>query len=145
MNYTIPIPLLLLNTLKASFEKEGKKMCTDIAKTLGLPPQDVIKKVFGKMNLEVIDYDKPSRCRILQKNEDEEVYRWCSMPCILGTERCINHQTEKMANPQIKLPLQRIETENEILWLNENTVYNSNGEEIGFLRDGELYLVEFKD
>jgi hypothetical protein len=50
-----------------------------------------------------------------------------------------------MLTPQIKLPLQRIETENGILWLNENTVYNSDGEEIGFLRDGELYLVEFKD
>jgi hypothetical protein len=67
------------------------------------------------------------------------------MPCILGTERCINHQTEKLASPQIKIPLRRIETEIGILWLNENTVYNSDGEEIGFLRDGELYLVEFKD
>ena len=147
MSYSFPIPLVLLETLKVSFEKEGKKLCKDIAKSLGLPPQEVIKRVMQKCQLDVFDIDQPTRCNILQL--DEAIYRKCARSCLLGTERCYLHQRTEQKVVD-KTLIQRLDMPPEFthkyLWVNsENRVYSSNGEEVGYIKNDEVYLVEYTD
>ena len=148
MSYSFPIPLILLETLKVSFEKEGKALCKDVAKSLGLPPQEVIKRIMKKCQLDVYDIEQPLRCNIMQL--DETIYRKCGRPCLLGTERCCLHQRTEQKVVEKSLTLQRLDmppdSPNKHLWIDsENLVYSSDGKQVGHMKNDEVYLVDYAD
>ena len=148
MSYSFPIPLVLLETLKVSFEKEGRNLCKDVAKSLGLSPQEVLKRVMKKSQLEVFDIEQPLRCNIMQL--DETIYRKCGRPCLLGTERCCLHQRAEQKVLDKSLSLQRLDmppdSDHKYLWLDsKNAVYSSDGKEVGYMKNDEVYLVDYSD
>jgi hypothetical protein len=139
-NFNIPIPLL--ETLQSSFEREGKKLAESVAISLGLQPQEVIKKVFKKTKITVFDWDAPPSCDVLRK--DNLVYAQCAKPCLLGTTKCLIHQQEIVIRPVLK-KVQRLIVDDRRLWLDEESkVYSSDGDYLGWLKNGELYLIDFE-
>jgi len=145
MSFNFNIPLPLLETLQTTFEKEGKKLAESVALSLGLHPQEVIKKVFKKTHISVYDWDAPSLCKILRK--DELVYAYCSKPCVLGTTKCLIHQNEEIIGEPKHKPVQRLLLEDDgskKLWLDkESRVYSSDGNYLGWFKNGEVYLIEY--
>jgi hypothetical protein len=139
-NFNIPIPLL--ETLQAAFDREGKKLAESVALSLGLQPQEVIKKVFKKTGIAVYDWDAPPSCDVLRK--DNLVYAQCAKPCLLGTTKCLIHQQEVVIRPVLK-KVQRLVLDDKRLWLDEESkVYSSEGIYLGWLKNGELYLIDFE-
>jgi hypothetical protein len=139
-NFNVPIPLL--ETLQSSFEREGKKLAESVALSLGLQPQEVIKKVFKKTKIAVFDWDAPPSCDVLRK--DNLVYAQCAKPCLLGTTKCIIHQQEVSNKPVLK-KVQRLVVDDKRLWVDEESkVYSSDGDYLGWLKNGELYLIDFE-
>ena len=139
-NFNIPIPLL--ETLQSAFEREGKKLAESVALSLGLQPQEVIKKVFKKTQIKVYDWEALSSCDVLRR--DNLVYAQCSKPCLLGTTKCLIHQQEIVTKPDLK-KMQRLVLDSNRLWLDEESkVYSSDGLYLGWLKNGELYLIDFE-
>jgi hypothetical protein len=139
-NFNIPIPLL--ETLQAAFDREGKKLAESVALSLGLQPQEVIKKVFKKTCIAVYDWDAPPSCDVLRK--DNLVYAQCAKPCLLGTTKCLIHQQEVVIRPVLK-KVRRLVLDDKRLWLDEESkVYSSEGQYLGWLKNGELYLIDFE-
>jgi hypothetical protein len=142
MSFNFNIPLPLLESLQATFEKEGKKLAESVAASLGLPPQEVIKKVFKKTQIAVYDWDAPHICKILRR--DEDVYAYCSKPCLLGTTKCLIHQNEENVEKHTCKKVQRLILDDKNLWLDKDCkVYSSDGTYVGWFKDGEVYLVQF--
>ena len=144
MSFNFNIPLPLLETLQTIFEKEGKKLAESVALSLGIHPQEVIKKVFKKTQINVYDWDAPSLCKILRK--DELVYAYCSKPCVLGTTRCLIHQNEEITTEPKHKPVQRLllEEGSKKLWVDRTMrVYSSDGNYLGWFKNGEVYLIEY--
>jgi len=139
-NFNVPIPLL--ESLQSAFEREGKKLAESVALSLGLQPQEVIKKVFKKTGITVYDWDASSSCDILRR--DNMVYAQCAKPCLLGTTKCLIHQQEIASKPNLK-KVRRLVLDDKRLWLDEESkVYSSEGLYLGWLKNGELYLIDFE-
>ena len=143
MSFNFNIPLPLLESLQVSFEKEGKKLAETVAKSLGLPTQEVIKKVFKKTQITVYDWDAPPLCDVIKK--DKMVYVYCGKPCLLGTTKCMIHQREISQEPPQCKKVRKLVLEDTVLWLDETTskVYSSDGEYTGWFKNNELYLAKF--
>lgn len=141
MSFNFNIPLPLLETLQNAFEKEGKKLAESVALSLGLPPKELINKVFKKTKICVYDWDAPPSCNILR--QDNLVYAQCSKPCLLGTTKCLIHQDEFADKPNLK-KVRRLILEDRRLWLDEDSkVYSSDGDYLGWLKNGEVYLIDY--
>lgn len=142
MAYTISVPLALLETLQGVFQKEARSVCVDVAKTLGLPKEEVIKRVLvqqSKVELQVFECETPTECPILTLKD--EIYIRCRRSCLLGTGRCSLHQSTRLyKEPISKQKYQRLCSEDGTIlgWKKEGetTVYNGKGEPIGEFRDG---------
>jgi hypothetical protein len=140
MAYTIPIPLALLETLQGVFHKEARSVCIDVAKSLGIPKEEVIKRVLvqqPKVELQVFECETPAECPVLTLKD--EIYMRCRRPCLLGTERCSLHQITKFKEPTSKQKYQRLCSKDGALigWKKEGSsdVFNGKGELIGEFRD----------
>lgn len=138
------IPQILLETIKITFEKEGKLLATQVAKSLGLPPKDVINRIYKKTNIEIIEWDAGSRCTAAK--ESEQVITLCGRTTLLGTTKCVLHQKEQDYEPDTKLlQVRKLILDDKVLWWDEatNKVFTEKSEYIGWLKDGELYTVDF--
>ncbi len=147
MSYTVPIPLTILETLQMAFQAEAKKICREVANTLGIPTQDVVKRVCKSQttHIQVYDIDVPPICPILAKQDS--IYLRCSKPCLLGTGKCVDHQLTIQNEPTVQSLVRRVETEDgRVFWAEETTsqVYNSVGEPVGIIHDGELQLFRYE-
>ncbi len=144
MSFNFNIPLPLLESLKIVFEREGKQLAEEIACSLGLSKKDVVKKVFSKKTaINVFEWEGPIRCN--SESQKGLILRICGRPTLLGTTKCILHQKIHM-NPSDLPKVRRLELEDEeVLWLDEETnkVYNDEYEYVGWLKEGELYKVDF--
>ena len=147
MSYTVPIPLQLLENLQNVFQSEARKLCREVATTLGIPSQHVIQNVLTdmpKLPLQVFDLDVPPLCMCLL-NEEKMWFR-CRKPCVLGTGRCIHHQSVKQEEPESEKVYRRIAHKelNETLWADEqsSTVWNAKGECVGEIHGQTLFRFE---
>jgi hypothetical protein len=144
---SIAIPQSLLGAMTASFETEGKRIAKEVAKILRVPEKDVLQlvKQIPKVQFKVHnDSEAMLSCPILI--EEPGLVKRCRHPCILGTSRCIHHQSnEVLTVPDSVKSLTRIK--GHPYWCDEETreVYAASGERIGILNDDnqlELYTYD---
>ena len=146
----VTFPASLLQTLQDSFHQEAKRLCRDAAKILRVPEKELTSKVLGKYTasslLKVLDdNDAPTTCPTIIKQGS--IFERCRCPCVLGTGRCLNHQTS--SNPpdvsNHALRLTRLEQHSDLeepLWCREETneIYDRSGAVIGEREDDCIVL-----
>ena len=107
---SIVLPQTLLASLTASFEAEGRRLAKDVAKILRVPEKEVLQlvKQLPKVQFKVHDdSESTTSCPVLI--EEPGLVKRCRGPCVLGTSRCIHHQTnEVLAVPDTLKSLTRI-------------------------------------
>jgi hypothetical protein len=144
---SITLPRSLLQSLTTAFELEGKRLAKDVAAILHLPEKDVLQvvKQMPKLQFKVVEdseYDQSCLVPI----EEPGIVRRCRRPCVLGTSRCIYHQSSEVQTLSTSLQsLTRIK--GHPYWCDEETkdVYDVKGECVGKLNDEnqlELYTFE---
>jgi hypothetical protein len=152
---SVSVPQSLLSVLQASFELEAKRVAKDVSKLLKVPEKEVLQlvKQMPKIQLKVHnDDDILSECPILL--QPNNLLERCRKPCILGTGKCLHHQTSKVVDsiPTMLQRLTRLSVPSESnsnqtnYWCDEETklVYTSNSVCVGYLNeDDELELIEY--
>jgi hypothetical protein len=144
---TIKLPVSLFTTFQTACKIEAKRICKQAAKLLQRPEKEVLDKVFAsQLVVQIIDDDdRPLTCPILLRHAT--LVERCRRPCILGTGKCINHQTTSSNDsyPSDVLQVTRIDYKEDLLWCDESTgnVYNSSGSIVGFYKDECLELISF--
>lgn len=137
----VTFPASLLKDLQDAFHGEAKRLCRDAAKILRVPEKELSAKVLGKFTSNSIfkivdDNDAPTTCPILVKRD--VLFERCRGPCILGTGRCLSHQTSNpppdVSNHLVRLT--RLEPHPDLqepLWCREETneLYDRSGAVIG--------------
>lgn len=143
----------LLQTLKSSFEQERNRLCRDAAKLLRVPEAQVkqlVQQAMPTYKLTVIEEDeKRQTCPVLLQRA--LVLERCRDPCLMGTGRCLTHQTAH-SPPDLPTTIQgltrveRMDPSDPPMWCDEEThqVYNSEGVVIGSLENGVLELYTFE-
>jgi hypothetical protein len=144
---SLAIPKNLICCLDGIFQREAKKLGADIAKVLRIPEKDILEviKKIEKVSYKIYDCDENENSCPVFINATVVAER-CRRPCVLGTNRCLHHQSEASIckQPENLKELTRCvssdcSTEQKILLLDEesNTVYNNLGENIGEICDDE--------
>jgi len=149
MPCSIKIPSSLFDTFQAALKTEAKRVCRDAAKLLRRPEAEVLAIVLDPKNqvsLQILhDNDLPDSCPVLLQHST--LIERCRIPCILGTGRCLKHQTVTQI-PTLPLTIQsltRLECIGEQptpLWCDEATgiVYDSTGSVVGTYSSERLEL-----
>jgi hypothetical protein len=151
---TMKVPKSLFETIQGICKMEARRLCREAAVLLERPENELIEKVLQSQPqtiLEIIEDDDISvSCPILIQRE--KMNERCRRPCILGTERCLRHQSiHKAYEPNVPVQsLTRIETNNtdtQHLWCDESTsfVYDSNSKIVGTYKNECLELFVFED
>jgi hypothetical protein len=161
----VTFPASLLQTLQGTLYGEAKRICRDAAKILRVPEKELTAKVLGKYTSNSIlklvdDNDAPLTCPIIIRpmnietaslvaareassldvrgSKQGSIFERCRGPCVLGTGRCLSHQTSNrppdVSNHLIRLT--RLEPHPDLqepLWCREETneVYDRSGAVIG--------------
>ena len=146
----VSFPASFLQTLQVTFHREAIRICRDAAKLLRVPEKELTNKVLGKVSANSIfkvldDNDAPTICPIIIKQGS--IFERCRCPCILGTGRCLSHQTAGLP-PDVSnhtLPLTRLEQHPDLqepLWCREETneIYDRSGKVIGEREDNCIVL-----
>lgn len=146
----VAFPASLLQALQDSFHQEAKRLCRDAAKILRVSEKELTAKVLGKVSANSIfkildDNDAPTTCPAIIKQG--AIFERCRCPCVLGTGRCLNHQTASpppdVSNHSLRLT--RLEQHADIqepLWCREETneIYDRSGAVIGEREDDCIVL-----
>jgi hypothetical protein len=151
---TMKIPKSLFETIQGICKMEARRLCREAAVLLDRPENELIEKVLQSQPqtiLEIIeDANISVSCPILIQKE--KIYERCRRPCILGTERCLRHQSiHTLCEPNVPVQtMTRIETtmtDNQHLWCDETTsfVYDSNSKIVGTYKNECLELFVFED
>lgn len=150
---SVTFPASLLQTLQNAFHGEAKRLCRDAAKILRVPEKELTTKVLGKYNSNSIfkivdDNDAPTTCPILIKQGS--IFERCRCPCVLGTGRCLSHQTSNpppdVSNHLVRLTrLEQHPDLQEPLWCREETneLYDRSGAVIGEREDDCIVVYTF--
>lgn len=150
---SLTIPQTLFTTLQVCFDNEAKRIGREMAKLLDVPEKEVLQilKNVPKISLTLHDdTEYYSSCPVtIQSNSI--AYR-CRRGCILGTNRCVEHQTissdvEKEAEQNKIIKLTRLRTNDSCYWCDEqtNAVYDSSGKQIGFLKNNKIECPNYSD
>jgi len=147
------IPSSLFDTFQAALKSEAKRVCRTAAKLLKKPEAEVLGIVLDPANqvaLQILhDNDLPDSCPVLLQHST--VLERCRIPCILGTGRCLKHQSVHQIPefPPMVQSLTRLECTKDHptpLWCDETTgvVYDSTGSILGTYKNDclELFLLE---
>lgn len=141
------IPKSLLENLNASLNQEAKRLCRDAAKILKIPEKELQNKVLKKIEKITIheDNDRPYSCPVFNENN---ILERCRKPCLLGTGRCLTHQTSIIPEPTTHKILTRIQPTSEYtepLWCDESdgSVYDRKSDIIGTMIDNKIILYNF--
>lgn len=153
MPLNIKIPSSLFDTLQAALKTEAKRVCRDAAKLLRRPETEVLAILLDPKNqisLQILHDDElPDSCPVFLQHS--MLIERCRAPCILGTGRCLKHQSENQipSFPPTIQSLTRLECTEEQptpLWCDEATgiVYDSTGSVVGNYKNErlELFLLE---
>ncbi len=149
---SINVTQALYETLQAAFLLEGKRLCKDIATILGQDEKELQKRLL-KTKIPIALFNDSERCLsclvIIQK---DDILARCRKPCILGTMRCISHQSvetiEEPSGIESIADLKqytRVESNAELteqLWCHEETgtLINSKGKKVGIYENETVSL-----
>lgn len=153
----LAIPELLMRTLKQAFDQEQKNLCRQAAKILRVPEDQVktiVSKAMTPLQFEIYDEEeKRQTCPVFVQRS--VVLERCRGPCLMGTARCLQHQSvqEPPELPDTIESLTRVERPDATdtpMWCNESThdIYNAEGKIVGKYDDnnnGQLTLFTFID
>ena len=141
------IPKSLFESLQASLNQEAKRLCRDAAKILNIPEKELQDKILKKMPKVTIyeDNNIPYSCPVFNENN---IVERCRKPCLLGTGRCLVHQTSSIPEPTTHKILTRIQPISEIsdpLWCDETdgSVYDRSSNIVGTYTNNCITLYNF--
>lgn len=137
MSIEYKVPRLLWENLESVLLAQSKRYVGELAKRLGVPEKELIKKVFPiSDSLKIIIQDthaECNQCKAYIQNDKLTIY--CRKITAYGSEYCPFHRNKRMlvidgTNP---IQIQKIKDINtlEPLWASDKYVYNSSGDSIG--------------
>ena len=137
MSVEYKVPRFLWENFESVLLAQSKRYVGELAKRLGVPERDLIKKVLPTSDsLKVLIQDTQAECNQCKAYiQNDKLTVFCRKATAYGSEYCSFHRNKRMlviegTNP---IELQKIKDTNtmEPLWASENTLYNSSGEMIG--------------
>jgi len=154
---SLAIPQTLFTTLQVCFDTEAKRIGREMAKLLDVSEKEVLQvlKKIPKVHLILHnDTDFYSSCPILIQS-NSIAYR-CRRGCILGTNRCVEHQSiqidsqkvvEKEAEIKSIKKLTRLKIKDFYYWCDEETsvVYDMMGKQVGILKNNRIERTTYSD
>jgi hypothetical protein len=137
MSIEYKVPRLLWENFESVLLAQSKRYITELAKRLGVPEKDLIKKVLPTSDsLKVIIQDTQAECNQCNAYiQHDKLTVFCRKATAYGSEYCSFHRNKRMivienTNP---IEIQKIKDTNtmEPLWASENNLYNSSGDNMG--------------
>lgn len=137
MSIEYKVPRLLWENFEAVLLAQSKRYIVELAKRLGVPEKDLIKKVLPTSDsLKVIIQDTQAECNQCKAYiQHDKLTVFCRKATAYGSEYCSFHRNKRMivienTNP---IEIQKIKDTNtmEPLWASENNLYNSSGDKMG--------------
>lgn len=133
MSLEYKIPRFLWENFESVLLAQSKRYVSELAKRLGVPEKELIKKVLPSSDsISVIIQDTSSeinQCKAYIQHDKLTVF--CRKPTVYGCEYCAFHRNKRMTviedtNPQ---EIQKIKDIHNCppLWVSKNTLYNSSG------------------
>jgi hypothetical protein len=137
MSLEYKVPRLLWENFESVLLAQSKRYICELAKRLGVPERDLIKKVLPSSDsLSVIIQDTQSECNQCKAYiQHDKLTIYCRKSTVYGSEFCSFHRNKRMlvvdgTNP---IQLQRVKDINSLepMWINDTTLYNKTGQVIG--------------
>jgi hypothetical protein len=137
MSIEYKVPRLLWENFEAVLLAQSKRYIGELAKRLGVPEKELIKKVLPTSDsLKVIIQDTQAECNQCKAYvQHDKLTVYCRKATAYGSEYCSFHRNKRMlviegTNP---IQIQKIKDTNTIesLWVSDTTLYNSNGDIVG--------------
>jgi hypothetical protein len=137
MSIEYKVPRLLWENFEAVLLAQSKRYIGELAKRLGVPEKDLVKKVLPTSDsLKVIIQDTQAECNQCKAYiQHDKLTVYCRKATAYGSEYCSFHRNKRMlviegTNP---IQIQKIKDTNtmESLWASDTTLYNSNGDIVG--------------
>lgn len=137
MSVEYKVPRFLWENLESVLLAQSKRYVAELAKRLGVPEKDLLKKVLPSADsLKVIIQDNQAECSQCKAYvQHDKLTVFCRKATAYGSEFCPFHRNKRMivvegTNP---IQLQRVNDINtmEPLWVAKNTLYNSSGDVVG--------------
>jgi hypothetical protein len=148
---TVKLPVSLFDTLQSAFKLEAKRICKSVASILQQPEKEVLDKLLKtQLQIQILDdHEQTISCPVLVQHET--VLERCRTATLLGTGRCIKHQSVTYI-PELPSDIQRLTRiectadSTEPLWCDETTghIYNTSGKHVGWYRNEQLTIIEFE-
>lgn len=149
MSIEYKIPRLLWENLESVLLAQSKRYIAELAKKLEVSERELLKRVLPTSDsIKVIIQDthaESNQCKAYIQHEKVTIF--CRKPVSYGSEYCICHRNKRMfviegTNPVL---LQRLKDTNiGPLWISKNTLYNSNGDIVGKMKDNiiKIFIIE---
>lgn len=137
MSIEYKVPRLLWENFESVLLAQSKRYIGELAKRLGVPEKDLIKKVLPSSDsLKVIIQDTQAECNHCKAYvQQDKLTVYCRKATAYGSEYCSFHRNKRMTVIEGTNPtsLQRVKDINNLepVWASNNTLYNSAGEVVG--------------
>jgi hypothetical protein len=137
MSIEYKVPRLLWENFEAVLLAQSKRYIGELAKRLGVPEKDLVKKVLPSSDsLKVIIQDTQAECNQCKAYiQQDKLTVYCRKTTAYGSEYCPFHRNKRMlvidsTNP---IQIQKIKDTNimESLWASDKYLYNSSGDCVG--------------
>ena len=137
MSIEYKVPRLLWENLESVLLAQSKRYIGELAKRLGVPEKELIKRVLPTSDsLKIIIQDTHAECNQCKAYIQHDMLTvFCRKATAYGSEYCSSHRSKRMrviegTNP---VELQRLTDINILdqLWANNKTLYNSRGNIVG--------------
>ncbi len=149
MSIEYKVPRLLWENFESVLLAQSKRYIAELAKRLGVPEKDLIKKVLPTSDsLKIVIQDTQAECNQCKAYiQHDNLTVFCRKTVAYGSEYCAMHRNKRMividgTNP---VQLQRLKDANTLgpLWANNNTLYNSMGNIAGKIKHEEEKIKMF--
>jgi hypothetical protein len=149
MSIEYKVPRLLWENFESVLLAQSKRYIAELAKRLGVPEKDLIKKVLPTSDsLKVVIQDTQAECNQCKAYiQHDNLTVFCRKVAAYGSEYCAMHRNKRMfvidgTNP---VQLQRLKDVNTLgpLWISDNTLYNSMGNVVGKINREEEKIKMF--
>ena len=137
MSLEYKVPRLLWENFEAVLLAQSKRYIGELARRLNVSEKELQKKVLpSNDSLKIIIQDTQAecnQCKAYVQNNKLTVY--CRKPTVYGSEYCAFHRHKRMMVIEGTEPIsiQKVKDLNTVepMWVNNSTLYNSNGDCIG--------------
>jgi hypothetical protein len=149
MSIEYKIPRILWENLESVLLAQSKRYIGELAKRLKVSEKELIKRVLPTSDyLKVIIQDTQTESQCKAYIQHEKLTIFCRKSIAYGCEYCAFHRNKRMlviegTNP---IQIQRLKDTNSIgpMWVNNNTLYNSNGEMVGKMKDDKIKIFVYE-